>query len=370
LKSNRFSCSGVTPEDPEWHDWKWQLRNRITCADKLAEFLPLNDRQKKEIDSCLGRFRMAVSPYYASLIDPADPNCPIRAQAVPSIGELQSYEWEKTDPLNEEKDSPVKNIVHRYPDRVLFLVSSQCATYCRHCVRNRLFGENDLPITEADTENAIAYIEGKPQIRDVLISGGDPLLLEDDKLERIIKKLRAIPHVQIIRIGTRVPVTLPMRITGGLLSMLKKDHPGWSNTHFNHPRELTEISLSACAAIVDSGIPLGNQSVLLKNINDNTDIMKELLLGLVKARIRPYYLYQCDLYAGSEHFRTKVETGIEIIKNLTGYISGFAIPKFVIDAPDGGGKIPIGPEYIESIDDEKIVMRNYRGGIYSYPQPK
>jgi lysine 2,3-aminomutase len=369
MSESVFSCLGVSPESPEWLDWKWQLRNRITDADRLAEILRLKPGEKQEIASCLNGFRMAVSPYYASLMDPDDPRCPIRMQAVPTIEEKRAFTWERKDPLNEEKNSPVEHIVHRYPDRVLFLVTRQCATYCRHCVRKRLVGEDDFVISEGDKEKALAYIARTPQVRDVLVSGGDPLILEDSRLEDIVARLRAIPHVEIIRIGSRVPVTLPMRITPSLLGMLKKYQPLWINTHFNHPRELTPLSLAACAAIVEAGIPLGNQSVLLKGINDNTATMKDLLLGLVKARVHPYYLFQCDLCEGSEHFRTRVETGMEIIKDLTGNISGFAIPRFVIDAPDGGGKVPINSDYILSMDDEKVVMRNYRGGVYTYPQP-
>ena len=313
---------------------------------------------------------MAITPYYASLIDPKDPNCPIRRQCVPSISETTILPCEMADPLSEEQYSPVPNIVHRYPDRVLFLVTHQCAMYCRHCTRRRTVGEEDRFITPREVEAAAQYIESNPQIRDVLISGGDPLTMGDAALERILSRLRKISHVDILRIGTRVPCVLPMRITPSLLSMLRKYQPVWINTHFNHPRELTVESLKACAAIVDAGIPLGNQSVLLKGINDNAEIMKELLLKLVKARVRPYYLYQCDLSEGLGHFRTKVETGIGIIKALTGTISGYAVPKFVIDAPKGGGKIPVNPDYVVSIDDEKIVMRNYLGETYTYPQPQ
>ena len=273
------------------------------------------------------------------------------------------------DPLDEERDSPVKNIVHRYPDRVLFLVTHMCSMYCRHCTRRRSVGEEDFVISDAEVDAAIDYITKNSSIRDVLLSGGDPLTMSDARLEKIIAKLRNIEHVEIIRIGTRVPVVMPMRITPELLAMLKKYHPIWINTHFNHPKELTPDAIKACADIVDAGIPLGNQSVLLKNINDNTETMKELLLKLVKARIRPYYLYQCDMSQGLSHFRTRVETGIEIIQNLTGTISGYAVPKFVIDAPHGGGKVPMNPEYIISMDDNEVIMRNYAGQIYKYPQP-
>jgi len=363
-----FSHYGLTPLSSEWNDWKWQFSNRITTVDTLSKIIPIGGKEKTEIETSLGSFRMAITPYFASLMDPLELKCPIRMQAVPSISETCVQPWEKKDPLNEDCSSPVAHIVHRYPDRVLFLVTRQCAMYCRHCVRKRLVGEEDSVIGRAEKENALNYIAGNPQIRDVLVSGGDPLTMSDGDLEDIISRLRAIVHVEIIRIGTRVPVVMPMRITADLLSMLKKYHPVWINTHFNHPREITAESSAACAGIVDAGIPLGNQSVLLRNINDNTETMKELLLKLARIRIRPYYLYQCDLYEGSEHFRTRVETGMEIIRNLTGNVSGFVIPKFVIDAPNGGGKVPLNPDFIVSLDDEKIELRSYKGGTYTYPQ--
>ena len=364
-----FSCFNTAPESPEWNDWKWQYRHRITSAETLSKIIPLSEKEKREIELSLGRFRMSITPYYASLMDPEDPSCPIRMQAVPSIKETCVQPWEKRDPLSEEIDSPVPNIVHRYPDRALFLVTHQCAMYCRHCFRKRLVGEEDFIISEAEKQKAIDYIAKTPQIRDVLVSGGDPLSMGDAELEDIIARLRAVPHVEVIRIGTRMPVVLPMRITPSLLGMLKKYHPVWINTHFNHPRELTEQSCRACADIADAGIPLGNQTVLLRNINDNIETMKELLLKMVKARVRPYYLYQCDLFEGGDHFRTRVETGIEIIRNLTGRISGYAIPRFIIDAPNGVGKVPVNPDFVVSLDDKKIEIRNYENKVYSYPQP-
>ena len=365
-----FQMFDVTERSQEWNDWRWQYRNRLCDAEALSRILDMGDTEKKDITECLTRFRMAVTPYYASLIDPRDPCDPFRMQVVPSIRETEVHPWEMHDPLEEEGISPVRNILHRYPDRALFLVTKCCAMYCRHCTRRRLVGEEDSAITAEETEAAIEYIRRTPLIRDVLISGGDPLTLSDGQLEPILSELRKIKHVEIIRIGTRIPVTMPMRITDELLTMLKKYQPIWINTHFNHPKELTEEAIEACARIVDAGIPLGNQSVLLKGINDNVEIIKELMLKLVKARIRPYYLYQCDLNEGLEHFRTDVRSGIDIIRNLTGSISGFAIPTFVIDAPGGGGKIPLSPDYIVSIDDEKIVMKNYLGETFQYPQPK
>lgn len=362
-----FGGAGVPAEN--WLDWKWQFKNRITTAEGLGRVLALTEREKQDISECLAIFRMAITPYYASLIDPDDPMCPIRRQAVPSVEETRVLPCELADPLNEEGDSPVANVVHRYPDRALFLITRQCAMYCRHCTRRRTVGEEDRAIPQKQVEAALRYIAATPKIRDVLLSGGDPLTLCDDRLESILAGLRRIPHVEIIRIGTRVPVVLPMRVTPELTGMLRKYHPVWINTHFNHPRELTAEAIAACAAMVDAGIPLGNQSVLLRGINDDAEIMKELLLGLVKARVRPYYLYQCDLSRGIGHFRTRVETGIQIIQRLTGNISGYAVPRFVIDAPEGGGKVPINPPYVLSMDDERVVMQNYLGKRYVYPQP-
>lgn len=354
---------------PGWNDWRWQCANRITTAEEIARFMGMSVERKAQVEKCLSLFRMAITPYYASLIDPSDPEDPIAKIAVPSIEETIPCTGDMADPLCEERDSPVPHIVHRYPDRVLLLVTLRCAAYCRYCTRRRVVGEEDRLIRESELRTALKYISDHTEIRDVLISGGDPLVMSTEKLEHIIASLRAIDHVEIIRIGTRVPVVLPMRITDELLSMLKKYHPIWINTHFAHPREVTPQSKRACEAIVDAGIPLGNQTVLLRGINDHAEIMRELLLKLVKMRARPYYLYQCDLSNGIGHFRTKVETGIEIIHKLTGYISGFAVPKYVIDAPGGGGKVPVNYNYIKSLDDNEVVMENYCGNIFTYPQP-
>lgn len=351
----------------EWNDWKWQLRNRITTVEQLRGILDISQKEQDEINSCLTKFKMAITPYYSTLISPENPDCPIRMQSVPSIRELSYSSCDMTDPLGEEGDSPVENIVHRYPDRVLFLLTYKCSMYCRHCTRRRLVGEEDYTVNEENLEKALAYIRANESIRDVLLSGGDPFIMTDSYLEHIISRLREISHVEIIRIGTRTPVVMPMRITDSLVGMLKKYHPIWINTHFNHPKEITKASASACAKIVDAGIPLGNQSVLLNGVNDSADILKELFLKLVKMRVRPYYLYQCDLGRGIGHFRTPVETGISIMKSLRGYISGYAIPTFVIDAPGGGGKIPINPEYVVSMDSRKVIMRNYKNDLYEYP---
>lgn len=357
----------INNTSPEWNDWKWQLRNRIKTSDALSKIIPLSDDEKNDIDQCLKQFRMAITPYYASLINPDDINDPVRRQCVPSIQETFPNNDDLEDPLNEVGDSPVPGLVHRYPDRVLLLVTMCCSMYCRHCTRRRMVGEEDRPITEAAFQKCLAYIRNHTEVRDVLISGGDPLTMSDQKLEHIISELRAIPHVDIIRIGTRVPCVMPMRITPELCAMLKKYHPIWINTHFNHPNELTKDAERACNRIEDAGIPLGNQSVLLRGINDNSETMKELVLKLVHCRIRPYYLYQCDLSKGIGHFRTDTDTGVKIIHDLQGFVSGFAVPKYVIDAPGGGGKIPLQYNYIIDKNDKEIVLENYIGKTYRYP---
>jgi len=362
---------------PRWYDWKWQFSHRITNVETLLEFISLtrqdnclNSQDKTGIAKCLEHFRMAITPYYASLIRKYDKSDPVYRQAVPSIEETYFCPDDLLDPLNEEGDSPVPHLVHRYPDRVLLLVTYICSTYCRHCTRRRVVGEEDKVISDKELDTALDYIRSHPEIRDVLISGGDPLVMSTSKLEHIIAGIRTIPHVDIIRIGTRVPVVMPMRITPDLLTMLKKYHPIWINTHFNHPNEIAPESERACTAIVDAGIPLGNQSVLLKGINDTPEVMKELLLKLVHMRVRPYYLYQCDLSRGISHFRTDVDTGINIMHELTGFISGYAVPKYVIDAPHGGGKIPICYNYVREKNETEIIMENYKGDIYRYPLPQ
>ena len=352
------------------NDWKWQYAHRITTGEALSRVIPLSEEEKADIDRCLQSFRMAITPYYASLIDPDDPNDPVRLQAVPSGRELEECPNDMADPLGELDDSPVPHVVHRYPDRVLLLVTYQCAMYCRHCTRRRAVGEEDKVIPERAFARALDYIRAHHEIRDVLVSGGDPLTMTTERLERILKAIRAIPHVEVIRIGTRVPVVLPMRVTPELTEMLRKYHPVWINTHFNHPKEITPEARSACERLVDAGIPLGNQSVLLKGVNDSAETMKELLLKLVKMRVRPYYLYQCDLSRGIAHFRTRVEAGVDILHALTGNISGYALPRYVIDAPGGGGKIPLQYEYVLKKDDEEVLLENFRGEVFRYPQPK
>lgn len=354
----------------QWNDWNWQISNRITNQKELLEVISLSSVEADQIEQCLKNFRMAITPYYFSLMDQDNPDCPIRKQAIPSIQELNKSSCDLDDPLHEEADSPVPGLTHRYPDRVLLLVTDQCSMYCRHCTRRRMAGQTDKALPLNRFKLALDYIRSNPQIRDVLISGGDPFTLSDERLEYILTNIRAIPHVEIIRIGTRVPVVLPMRITDHLIGILQKFQPLWINTHFNHPKELTPEARKALNKLADAGIPLGNQSVLLKGINDCPVIMKKLVHELVKCRVRPYYLYQCDLSSGIEHFRTSVGTGLEIIEMLRGHTSGFAVPAFVVDAPGGGGKIPLQPNYLISQANDKVILRNYEGVISVYQEPE
>ena len=358
---------GVPPE--KWNDWHWQMQNRVTSAEELSKIIPLTPSERDGIGKCLSHFRMAVTPYYASLINPENPAGPIKRQAVPTVDELRTDPCEMADPLREDDYSPTPGLVHRYPDRVLFMLTHKCSMYCRHCTRRRMVGCEDYSLNSWELENAFKYIENHQEVHDVLLSGGDPLILSDEWLEKIIKRLRSIKHVGVIRIGTRTPVVMPMRITGGLLSMLKKYHPIWLNTHFNHPDEITPESARACEMIADAGIPVGNQSVLLKGINDDAGTLKKLYTGLIELRVRPYYLYQCDLSQGIGHFRTPVAEGVAIMKQLRGFISGFAVPEYVIDLPGGGGKTPATPDYIMGREGGSTVLRNFEGKTYTYPDP-
>lgn len=367
--NRRYELFKDVPDD-SWNDWKWQLKNRIENVDELKKYLPLTPEEEEGARKCIEILRMAITPYYLSLIDPNDPDDPIRKQAVPTANELYKSKDDQLDPLHEDADSPVPGLTHRYPDRVLFLITDQCSMYCRHCTRRRFAGNSDCAMPLEQIDKAIEYIAKTPVIRDVLLSGGDALLVSDERLEYIIKKLRAIPHVEIIRIGSRTPVVMPQRITPELVNMLKKYHPIWLNTHFNHPNEITPESKRACEMLADAGIPLGNQSVLLRGVNDCVHVMKDLVHELVKIRVRPYYIYQCDLSMGLEHFRTTVSKGIEIIEGLRGHTSGFCVPTFVVDAPGGGGKIPVMPNYLISQSQSKVVLRNYEGVITTYSQPE
>lgn len=357
----------VTEE--QWNDWQWQVKNRITDIETLGQVIDLTEKEKEEISSVLAKFRMGITPYYASLMDPKDHKDPIRMQAVPTGFETHVSSSDLEDPLHEDDDSPVPGLTHRYPDRVLFLITDMCSMYCRHCTRRRFAGSKDSGIGKDRIDACIEYIRNTPQVRDVLLSGGDALLVSDERLEYIISELRKIDHVEIVRIGSRTPVVCPQRITDDLVNMLKKYHPVWLNTHFNHPNEITPESTEACRKLADAGIPLGNQSVLLRGINDSVRTMRTLVHELVKIRVRPYYIYQCDLSLGIEHFRTKVAKGIEIIEGLRGHTSGYCVPTFVVDAPGGGGKIPVMPQYLISQSPTKIALRNYEGVITTYTEP-
>lgn len=356
--------------DAQWNDWKWQVKNRIETLDQLKKYITLTKDEEEGVSKSLETLRMAITPYYLCLINPNDPNCPIRKQAIPTGEETHQSAADLLDPLHEDEDSPTPGLTHRYPDRVLFLITDMCSMYCRHCTRRRFAGQHDCESPSERIQKSIDYIARTPQIRDVLLSGGDALMVSDSMLESIIQRLRAIPHVEIIRIGSRTPVVCPQRITDDLVNMLKKYHPIWLNTHFNHPNEITTESTEACAKLANVGIPLGNQTVLLRGVNDCPSVMMKLVHGLVKMRVRPYYIYQCDLSMGLEHFRTPVSKGIEIIESLRGHTSGFAVPTFVVDAPGGGGKIPVMPTYLISQSPEKVVLRNFEGVITTYTQPK
>ncbi|MCK5848820.1 MAG: lysine 2,3-aminomutase [Caldisericia bacterium] len=355
-----------------WTDWKWQLRHCIKNVEQVEQLLgvTLPEKVRNKVPLITERFPMSITPYYLSLIDCSDiENDPIFKQSFPVVDELEVMRTDMLDPLHEDIDSPVEGVVHRYPDRVLFLVSNMCAMYCRHCTRKRHVGDLDSIPNRTQILKGINYIKNTPEIRDVLLSGGDPLMMSDEYLDWILTELRAIDHIEILRIGTRAPVVLPQRITEGLLKVLKKHHPIWINTHFNHPRELTNSSKLALRKLADAGIPLGNQTVLLAGVNDCPRIMKALFHKLVANRVRPYYLYQCDLSEGLNHFRTPVGKGIEILESLIGHTSGLCVPTYVIDAPGGGGKIPIMPNYLISWSTNKVVLRNYEGVITTYKEP-
>ena len=355
--------------DADWNDWKWQVRNRVETLDELKKYINLTPEEEKGVEESLNVLRMAITPYYLSIIDPEDPNDPVRLQAIPTSAELFRAPEDEEDPLHEDVDSPTPGLTHRYPDRALVLITDQCSMYCRHCTRRRFAGQKDTAVPMEDIKKSIEYIRQTPQIRDVLLSGGDALLMSDERLEEIIKELRTIPHVEIIRIGSRTPVVLPQRITEDFCNMLKKYHPIWLNTHFNHSNEINEETAAACERMANAGIPLGNQSVLLRGVNDCPHVMLKLVNDLVKIRVRPYYIYQCDLSLGLSHFRTSVSKGIEIIEALRGHTSGYCVPTFVVDAPGGGGKTPVMPNYVISQNHNKVILRNFEGVITTYHEP-
>ncbi|MCF7790637.1 MAG: lysine 2,3-aminomutase [Victivallales bacterium] len=356
-------------KDEDWNDWKWQLNNTIKDISSLSKIITIDEKEKEQLAISLKKFKMAITPYYAALIDENYIRCPIRLQAVPRIQELIKDDSDISDPLHEDIDSPVPGLTHRYPDRVLLLVTRKCSMYCRHCTRRRVVGCDESGFNKECFLDAVNYIKKNKQIRDVIVSGGDPLTLPDSRIEYILETLRNINHVEIIRIGSRTPVVMPQRITDNLVNIIKKYQPIFFNTHFNHPDEITEEAKIACDKLTENGVPVGNQTVLLRDVNDCPFIMKELMHELLKIRVKPYYIYQCDLSTGISHFRTSVGKGIEIIENLRGHTSGMAVPTYVVDAPGGGGKIPVMPNYVISRSDKKLILRNYEGTITVYTQP-
>ncbi|MBU2467975.1 MAG: KamA family radical SAM protein [Proteobacteria bacterium] len=353
----------------QWNDWRWQVRNRVTSLNGLSRYLRLSPAEERAFSAHSGKLPVGITPYYLSLMDPHDPADPLRRTMVPTWYEAVVSPGESNDPLGEEHDMAAPGLVHRYPDRVLFLATGFCSAYCRYCTRSRMVGggNHGMAHSRGDMEQAIAYIEATPSVRDVLISGGDPLTMADDRLEWLLTRLRRIPHVEMLRIGTKTPAVLPQRITKDLVKRLKRFHPLFMSLHFTHPAELTPETARACSRLADAGIPLGSQTVLLAGVNDSVPVMRRLMQGLLKMRVRPYYLYQCDPIAGSGHFRTPVSKGLEIISGLRGHTSGYAVPTFVIDAPGGGGKVALYPESVVGREGGDLLLRNYAGGTYTYP---
>lgn len=358
-----------TISDSEWNDWRWQQRKRFRNLKQMEGSFQISDGERRAFAESDAMFHMGITPYYASLMDESDPTCPIRLQAVPQEGELDILETDLEDPLGEEKDMPVKGITHRYPDRVLFYTTHNCPVYCRHCTRKRKVSDPSTMTAKDQIEEALEYIEKHQEIRDVVLSGGDPLSLSDDRLDYILGRLRAIKHLEIFRVGTRNLVTLPQRVTDDFVKMLRGHHPVFVNTHFNHPKECTAETLDACRKIADAGCVIGNQMVLLKGVNDDWRVVKELNHRLLLMRVRPYYIYQCDLAQGISHFRTSIQTGLNIIEKLRGHTSGLAVPTFVVDAPGGGGKIPLQPEYMVGRKGNEVTLRNFRQEKYTYIEP-
>ena len=355
--------------ESDWNSWRWQLKNRVTRLEQLEELMPnLTTEERAGARLAKSKLAMAIPPYFFSLIDQEDENCPIRRQVIPRLEETETADWEMDDPCGEDAHSPVPGLVHRYPDRVLFLVTDRCAAYCRYCTRSRLVSNASGYDFHPRFDEQIAYIEKTESIRDVLLSGGDALLFSDEKLEYLLTRLRAIPHVEFIRIGSRIPIFLPQRITPELCAMLKQFHPLFVSVHANHPRELTTEVRAGLERLADAGIPLGNQSVLLKHVNDDITTMKALIQKLLICRVRPYYLYQCDLIAGSAHLRTSAWKGLEIMEGLRGHTTGYAVPQYVIDAPGGGGKVPVNPEYLLQRNKDRVVIRNFEGKVFEYPE--
>jgi len=351
----------------EWNDWRWQVRNRIRSYQQLQGILQLSVEESQALQNPDIKLPVGITPYYLSLISPENPDQPLRRTVIPSIKEFVRSPGESDDPLGEEHQSPVPGLVHRYPDRVLLLLLDFCSTYCRYCTRSRVVGHGDIYFSKKRLERAIQYIRERTEIRDVLLSGGDPLTLNEDQLEWVLYHLRRIPHVEIIRLGTKIPAVLPQRVTPKLIRMLRRYHPLWMSLHFTHPDECTPEAYRACGLLADGGIPLGSQTVLLKGVNDSTEVMRDLVHHLLQMRVRPYYLYQCDPISGSDHFRTPVEKGLEIISGLRGFTSGYAVPTYVVDAPGGGGKIPLMPDYVAGRHDGKLFLNNYENRVFCYP---
>lgn len=364
-----FEGQGLWQHVPEseWRDWTWQLKHRITTVDQLERLMTLTPEEKAGCLFASHKLALAITPYFFNLIDRDDPNCPIRKQVIPRIDESITSQEEMLDSLGEDEHSPVPGLVHRYPDRVLFLVTDRCASYCRYCTRSRLVSNAQDYNFHPEYEQGLRYIEAHPEVRDVLLSGGDPLLLSDKKLDHLLGRLRAIKHVEFIRIGSRIPVFLPQRITPELCEIFKKHGPIWMSIHVNHPREATQELKDACERLAFAGVPLGNQSVLLRGVNDDPEVMKALVHRLLRMRVRPYYLYQMDLITGGAHFKADVRKGLEIIRALRGHTTGYAVPQYVIDSPGGGGKVPINPDYVEQITDDEVVFRNFEGRQFRYP---
>lgn len=355
----------------EWNDWKWQIRNRIRRVEQLEKMIHLTEDEREAVLKRTGNLPIAITPYYLSLLSPNDPEQPLRRTHIPVGTEFITTPGEDPDPLGEDHDTATPGLVHRYPDRVLFLTTGFCSTYCRYCTRSRMVGETngEYSFSLSQWEKSAQYIEAHPEIRDCLLSGGDPLSIGDDKLEWLLQRLRSIKHLEFIRIGTKIPVVMPQRITKKLCAMLKKYHPLWMSIHFTHPDELTPESIEACNRLANAGIPLGSQTVLLQGINDSVEVLKPLFHGLLRARVKPYYLYQCDPVSGSSHFRTPVEKGLEIIRNLRGHTTGYAVPTLIVDAPGGGGKIPISPDYVLGREGDSLILTNFEGETFRYPDP-
>ena len=369
LKEFKSAGRGFWPDvpDADWNDWRWQLKHRITSLEQLRRLMPaLTPEEYAGARLANHKLALAITPYFFNLIDPTDENCPIRRQVIPRVEEMHTAPWEMSDPCGEDSHSPVPGLVHRYPDRVLFLVTDRCAAYCRYCTRSRLVSNASGYDFHPEFDRQIQYIRDHPEVRDVLLSGGDPLLFSDERLEHLLSRLRAIPHVEFLRLGTRIPIFLPQRITPELCAMLKQFHPLFISIHSNHPRELTTEARAALGRLADAGVPLGNQSVLLRHVNDDVTVMKALVQKLLLCRVKPYYIYQCDLISGSAHLRAGVRKGLEIMEGLRGHTTGYAVPQYVIDAPGGGGKVPINPEYVLSRNADRVVIRNFEGKVFEY----